>query len=217
MPFHVVKSKIVFSLFADSQSTVVPGSTPDGEIFFCWFGPLFIFLYPTMPPCRAAGLWLWTCKPELEAHTCGPDGRQAWTGSLNGLFLWPDFQRPAYCTVPSIPHIHLRTQAGTWSTSLVNSTCQINPPRALSHTQTSCENQNRFLTASGITLRHSWLSNDSKSQFLKDIWLMKILIIKVSELKLQFAMQWLKFLHISILFLSAPSCYNVPNVGPDLV
>lgn len=94
MPFHVViaiyfekfKSKISFSLFADSPSVVVPGSTPEGEIFFCWFGPFFIFHYPTMPPCRAAGLWLWTCKPEEEAHTCGPDGRQAWTGSLNRLF-----------------------------------------------------------------------------------------------------------------------------------
>lgn len=137
MPFHVViaiyfekfKSKISFSLFADSPSVVVPGSTPEGEIFFCWFGPFFIFHYPTMPPCRAAGLWLWTCKPELEAHTCGLEGCQAWTGSLNWLFpvTW-------FSAVPSVPHVHLWTRAGAWSTSLGNSTSDKPTAGTFSHT-----------------------------------------------------------------------------------
>lgn len=136
-----------FCVSADSQSTVVPGATPDGEIFFCWFGPLFIFHYPIMPPCRAAGLWLWTCKPELEAHTCGLDGRQAWTGSLNWSFPVTWF------SAASVLHSAFHPSHSPVNASerfLGNSTCRI---RHFFHTRTSCENlKKRFITASGITL-----------------------------------------------------------------
>lgn len=117
--------------------------------------------------------------------------------------------------VPSI----LWSQAGAWSTSLGNSKCPINPLWALLHTQTSCEDQKRFITASGIMLRDSWLSSDLKSHFLKDIWLMKIL---VSELKVQLAMQWLSFYiffnpfsFIPVMLQCASPIYE--SSGPDLV